>query len=241
MPARPSVRSQDSLFAYGRSRIDGVDPHDEPWAGRRYLTGVQYADESNPAARQSIYAFQSPRIDLPSWALGLAGLTGNETVLDVGCGNGAYLAWLNGRHHEGPLVGVDLSAGMLTAALARAPGVAVLNADAAALPLATASADVVLAIHVLYHCPDRAAAIAELARVAAPGGVALVITNGAGHLAQMNALLADTITESHGDQARTGRPQLRQVPGRDRREGARSVVRQSRASLGRQCPPPRLR
>jgi len=97
-----------------------VTAPDDPWRGRRYLTQVQYADDSNLAARQSIYAFQRPRIDLFSWALDLAGIRGPETVLDVGCGNGNYLARLGDRQHQGLLVGLDLSVGMLTAAANRA-------------------------------------------------------------------------------------------------------------------------
>ena len=179
-------------------RICSVDPIDEPWDGRRYLTTVQYADQSNLAARQSIYAFQRPKVDLWSWALGLADLKGSETVVDVGCGNGSYLAGLEERGHRGALVGVDLSVGMLAAAREAAPSAAIVNADASVLPLATASAQLVLAMHMLYHCPDRPAAIAELARVTAPDGVTLVVTNGTRHLAEMDALLGAAVKDITG-------------------------------------------
>jgi len=50
-----------------------------------------------------------------------------------------------------------------------------LQADLTALPLRTASVDLVLSSHVLEHVPDDAAAIAELARVLRPGGTAIVL------------------------------------------------------------------
>jgi methylase of polypeptide subunit release factors len=76
---------------------------------RSYLTSTQYRTDANLAARQSIYAYQQPRLDLAGTVLDLAGLTGAETVADVGCGNGVYLAALARRGHRGPIIGVDLS------------------------------------------------------------------------------------------------------------------------------------
>jgi trans-aconitate methyltransferase len=96
------------------------------------LQQVQYRTDANLAARQSLYAYQYPRIDLPAAVLGLSSLRGQEIVVDIGCGNGAYLAELARRRHTGPVVGVDLSAGMLAAARRRAPAAALTAADAAA-------------------------------------------------------------------------------------------------------------
>jgi SAM-dependent methyltransferase len=64
----------------------------------------------------------APRIDLPAAVLGLAALHGQETVADIGRGNGAYLAELAHRGHTGPVLGVDLSAGMLAAVRQSRPG-----------------------------------------------------------------------------------------------------------------------
>jgi SAM-dependent methyltransferase len=54
------------------------------------------------------------------------------------------------------------------------PGVDV-RADILALPFGPAAFDVVIATHVLEHVTDDAAALAELARVLAPGGEAVVM------------------------------------------------------------------
>jgi len=86
------------------------------WTDRSWLRDVQYRTEANPVARQSLYAYQHPLLNLPAWIFGLAALTGTEAIADAGCGNGAYLAELARRRHAGPVVGVDLSTGMLHAA-----------------------------------------------------------------------------------------------------------------------------
>jgi hypothetical protein len=50
------------------------------WTDRSFLRDVQYKTDVNLAARQSIYAYQQPPIDLPREILGLAGLSGHEVV-----------------------------------------------------------------------------------------------------------------------------------------------------------------
>jgi SAM-dependent methyltransferase len=142
------------------------------------LQQVQYRTDANLAARQSLYAYQYPRIDLPAAVLGLSSLRGQEIVADIGCGNGAYLAELARRRHTGPVVGVDLSAGMLAAARRRAPAAALTAADAAALPLRDHAVSLTLAAHMLYHIPDSRAAAGELRRITRPGGQVLVVLNG---------------------------------------------------------------
>ncbi len=164
---------------------------------KTYLTQVQYRTDANLAARQSVYAYQVPRIDLASAVLDLAALAGTETVAEIGCGNGMYLAELARRRHAGRVLGADLSHGMLTAARTGAPGAGLLVGDAAALPLADDVADVTLAAHMLYHVPDRAAAAREFRRITRPGGQLVVVLNGADHLARA------------GRARRSGRGQIR--------------------------------
>jgi SAM-dependent methyltransferase len=88
------------------------------WTDWSCLRDVQYRTGANLAARKAIYACQRPRLDLPSRVLGPSAPQGDETVADIGCGNGAYLAELARRRHAGPVLGVDLSAGMMQAAAA---------------------------------------------------------------------------------------------------------------------------
>jgi SAM-dependent methyltransferase len=160
------------------------------WADRACLQQVQYRTDANLAARQSIYAHQHPRIDLPAAVLDLAALRGDESVADVGCGNGAYLAELSRRHHAGPVLGIDLSTGMLDAARRRAPAAALAAGDAAALPVSGHAARLTVAAHMLYHVPDPRAAVRELRRVTRPDGQVLVVLNGDGHLRELRNLIA---------------------------------------------------
>jgi SAM-dependent methyltransferase len=102
-------------------------------------------------------------------------LRGDERIVDIGCGNGHDLAPLAASGHRGPLVGCDLSLGMLTAMAV--PGALRVEGDASALPLRDGCADVVLALHMLYHVDDIPGAAAEARRVLAPGGTLVASTN----------------------------------------------------------------
>jgi SAM-dependent methyltransferase len=170
------------------SRLVPIDNR-ELLTDKTYLTQVQYRSERNLAARQSVYAYQVPKIKLAPAVLDLAGLTGTETVADIGCGNGMYLAELTRRGHAGRMLGADLSPGMLSAARLRAAEAGLLAGDATALPLRDGVADVTLAPHMLYHVPDRPAAVRELRRITRPGGQLLVILNDAAHLAELGAVV----------------------------------------------------
>jgi SAM-dependent methyltransferase len=177
---------------------------DRPW-----LRDVQYRTDANLAARQSIYGYQRPRLDLPALVLGLAGLRGGETVADVGCGNGAYLAELARRGHTGPVLGLDLSAGMLRAARRRAPGARLAAADADALPLRDDAADLTLVMHMLYYVPDPPAAVRELRRITRPGGQVLVVLNAEDHLRELHQLITTTYRDfTNGEPPRPERLRL---------------------------------
>lgn len=191
-----------------------TEPND-PWNNPAFLRDVQYRTDANLAARQSIYAYQRPRIDLPSLVLDLVPPGPGETVVDVGCGNGAYLAELARRGFGGRVLGLDLSAGMLAAARNRltsaAPpsgvpasptglaepvdpagpvDVALIAADATALPVPDGAADLTLAMHMLYHVPDPSQAVRELRRITRPGGRVVIVLNGRDHLKQLREAVA---------------------------------------------------
>jgi SAM-dependent methyltransferase len=154
----------------------------------------QYSDDVRLTARQSLWRLR-PGPSLYQTVLDLAALDGTETVVEVGCGNGCYLAELRSRGHAGPVLGLDLSE-----PLARQAGryAATAVADAQALPLSDAGVDVVLCAHMLYHVPDIDRAIVELRRVVRPGGRVIVATNGAGHTAELKAVLAEAAARVAG-------------------------------------------
>jgi ubiquinone/menaquinone biosynthesis C-methylase UbiE len=97
-------------------------------------------------------------------------------VLDVGCGTGKQLAADQDRYGPMTLVGVDRSAGMLRVARRRAPGVTWLNADAAALPLASNVFHYATNQFSYPHVEHKRAFAAEVFRVLRPGG-RFVLTN----------------------------------------------------------------
>ncbi len=152
-------------------------------ADTRYLRDVAYADPSGLEARASLYDFQEPRIDIVAEALGVLAPLDGRVVGDVGCGSGRYIDSLRGAGAR--VVGIDLSVGMLAGV---SSPLALVAADSQSLPLTDASVDVVMMMHMLYHVPDPAMAVAEAARVLRPDGKLLVGTNGTRHLAEMNEL-----------------------------------------------------
>lgn len=97
-------------------------------------------------------------------------------VLEVGCGTGALFGDLGRAAPTAVIAGVDAAEGML---LRAQPG-RVACGDAAALPVAAACADAAVAVFMLHHVSDPAAALAEIARVLKPGGFAGTVTWGAG-------------------------------------------------------------
>lgn len=169
------------------------DDDDRLWTDRSQLREVQYRTDANLAARQSLYRFQRPPLDLPALVLDRAALGGGEAVADVGCGNGAYLAELARRGHCGRVLGIDLSVGMLRAAHDRAPAAILAAGDAAALPLRDQASDLTVAAHMLYHLPEPPAAVRELRRITRPGGQVLVVLNGDDHLSELRELVTTTL------------------------------------------------
>jgi SAM-dependent methyltransferase len=170
------------------------------WSDRTFLRDVQYQTDVNLTARQSIYAYQQPPVDMVGQELDLvlpAGGDGAGVVADIGCGNGRYLAELVRRGVAGYLVGVDLSPGMLRAARQRArqagrpgrPGPALVAADVAALPLRDCCAGLTLALGMLYHVQEPESALRELRRVTRPGGRLLVGLNGPDHHRELRAVI----------------------------------------------------
>jgi SAM-dependent methyltransferase len=92
---------------------------------------------------------------------------GSRTV-EVGCGEGRVVRDLRHRGHQ--TVGVDASPTLVGHAREADPGGAYLVADAAALPVAGASCDLVVAYNSLMDIADMEGAVAESWRVLVPGG-----------------------------------------------------------------------
>ena len=155
----------------------------------------QYSDSSKLAARARLHQeFGVSDVPWFPWIMSHLPLKPGDRVLDVGCGPAWF--WANaaedmpaGLH----LTLLDQSAGMIKEATERCtplPFASVTGetADASALPFADNSFDTVIAMHMLYHVPDQAKAIAEMHRVLKPGGTLAITTNGTNNLAELYAL-----------------------------------------------------
>lgn len=122
-----------------------------------------------------------------------ARLAGVDAVLDVGCGDGAFLGALRGARVR---VGVDVDGDALDTARRAVPGAAFHEADAARLPVGSARFGAVTFVHSLPHVPDPAGALREARRALRPGGRLLAAGNASGHLAEFWAALAEA-TRGH--------------------------------------------
>ena len=166
-------------------------------------TRQQYDDDTNLAARQALFDYLHDATPLAAPLGDLSVLRGHR-VLDVGCGNGQFLA--NAIRGGANAMGLDLSYGMVTAARA-ASEAPVARADAQHLPIAAASIDTVLALWMLYHVDDRPQALAEIARVLRPGGQLVAATN-ADRDGDLGALMCGALADVLGDRVDEWHPPL---------------------------------
>ncbi|MFP3943555.1 MAG: class I SAM-dependent methyltransferase [Alphaproteobacteria bacterium] len=102
-----------------------------------------------------------------------AALQPGERVLDVACGTGVVTRLAAERAGAGRVAGLDMNAGMIEVARASTLpdlGIEWYEADAASMPLADETYDVVLCQMGLQFMPDRVAALREMRRVLVSGG-----------------------------------------------------------------------
>jgi len=102
----------------------------------------------------------------------LARLPRGGRLLDIGCATGIFVAQ---AMTDWRAVGTDVS--LAACRVARQRGLDVVVSDAARLPLASGSHDVVTLWDTLEHLPDPLAVLGEVARILRPGG-SLVLSTG---------------------------------------------------------------
>jgi SAM-dependent methyltransferase len=133
--------------------------------------------------------------------VGTAAIRPDERVLDLGCGTGN--AALLAAQHAAQVTGVDPAPRLLEvarkAAADRGLDIAFLPGDAASIPLADASVDVVVSVFAVIFAPDPQVAAAELARIVAPGGrIVLSAWFPGGAISEMNGVAAAKVKEAVG-------------------------------------------
>lgn len=142
-------------------------------------------DGSEPSVRATYdavaraYADQlSDELDHKPLDRALLGMLAEQTrpgrLADVGCGPGHVTRFLADRHPD--VIGVDLSAEMVTVARERHPDLEFLRASMLDLPVPAQAWAGAACLYAIIHltAAERALAMIELARVLRPGGLVLV-------------------------------------------------------------------
>ncbi|TQM62839.1 class I SAM-dependent methyltransferase [Humibacillus xanthopallidus] len=144
---------------------------------------TQYSSTERLATRRGVWR-PGPEGVSPTDVLRGAILDAQPTsVIEIGCGTGHLARSVMDVVPDVDYVATDLSPAMVTSAAAL--GVPATVAPADDLPFPDQTFDVAVAAWMLYHVPDLDAALRELRRVLRPGGVLVVATNGAEHLADL--------------------------------------------------------
>lgn len=159
-----------------------------------YLRDVQYRTPDKLLARVSVHVlFSTNDYGWPRWLFDRLELPDESDILEIGCGPATLWKSNATKVPVGwRLTLTDFSPGMIQTAKANLEhGLeAVLEvADAQNLPFPEGSFDAVLAHHMLYHVPDKRAALSEIKRVLRGGGVLYAATNGPNHLRQLWELI----------------------------------------------------
>ena len=144
-----------------------------------------------------------------------SGIRSGSRVLDVGCGSGEFLRTL--AEHGAVATGVDPAPGMVALARTLAPLADVRIAEAEDLPFADASFDVVTAVNALQFADDTVDALAEFARVLAPGGFVAVANWAEGARNDIDAIEASVAAADDDGTGGTGGADDEAAPGDDLR------------------------
>jgi len=148
----------------------------------------QYADDTKLSIRIKFHTTYSiNKQGFASWLFEQYRFAENDTILELGCGNGGQ--W-EGRISDLPdgckLTLSDFSDGMVeiveTKFSSHHEKVSVQKVDIQDIPFTDASCDILIANHMLHHVPDLNKALSEVKRVLKPSGRFYAATNGNGGL-----------------------------------------------------------
>jgi 2-polyprenyl-3-methyl-5-hydroxy-6-metoxy-1,4-benzoquinol methylase len=158
-----------------RSIVDRKVAENNEW----YVDDQRAAQLSTPGARWALgcrwHLFERA---IDTWIERNAARTSQPLrVLDAGCGDGINMSVLESifvkRGFNTQIVGSDYNSVRLSRACDNGRRL-VVEADLRQTPFASGSFDVVLCSHVLEHIHEDVAAMRELARIVAPGGLVIV-------------------------------------------------------------------
>jgi SAM-dependent methyltransferase len=149
----------------------------------------EYKTLTSLNVRQSIHLqYSEPPDHLEETTINAAALAPDNSVIDIGAGNGSFLRRLAESGHNGMIVALDRSMAAAQS-IATIGGPYSLRGDACRLPLGDAVFDAVFARHMLYHVSDVMAALREFKRVLRVGGKCVTVVNHAEQAPRLSGLL----------------------------------------------------
>lgn len=162
--------------------------------GSEELKRDQYKTAKNLNARVLLHQLYSTnKLGLSKWIFQHYALKPNQSVLELGCGNGGI--W-NSEPDKIPgevkIVLSDFSEGMLAAARENLKGLDFIEyklIDAQNITYSDNIFDIVIANHMLYHVPDIKRALGEISRVLKPNGLFYASTNSINNMEELTTLL----------------------------------------------------
>jgi ubiquinone/menaquinone biosynthesis C-methylase UbiE len=163
-------------FPYFDAELDEMDRDAPP---PPYWRHFHWGYFTEPDVRDdSVDRYVAAAEGLTERLIGLAGVTDNRAVLDVGCGFGGTLDHIRARNGGCQLYGLNIDyrqvhrGRQLLASYGLTDGdpVTFVTADACTLPFPDNTFDHLLAVECIFHFPSRKAFFREAARVLKPGG-----------------------------------------------------------------------
>ncbi len=164
------ISPQDAVLARDAERLAGVGEERSNQAAAYFADNAERWDEM-----RSLHTAEAA---VEAAIVEAAGEGPFQKLVDLGSGTGRMLTLLGGRARAA--IGLDLSRQMLNIARAQAAAAGLAacelrHGDILATGLPDGGADLVVVHQVLHYLADPAAAVAEAARLVAPGGRVLII------------------------------------------------------------------
>ena len=164
------IGAQDEGLARDAERLAGVSAERADQAASYFAENAERWDE--------IRAFHTPEAAVEAAIVAAAGKGPFGHMIDLGTGSGRMLTLLGTQ--AGSAVGLDLSRQMLNIARSRVAeaglkGCELRHGDIHATGLSAGDADLVVVHQVLHYLSEPTAAVAEAARLTAPGGKLLIV------------------------------------------------------------------
>ncbi|MDE6833549.1 MAG: class I SAM-dependent methyltransferase [Ruminococcus sp.] len=141
------------------------------------------AKPTGTAGEQMLTRMNVSHYDVTGWALDFIKLSGNETVLDIGCGGGETLRRMSEKITSGHLTGLDYSpvsvkmSSQHNAGSISAGKMNIVEASVEKMPFNDDSFDRIITVESFYFWKNPPENLKEVHRVLATGGIFLIVAD----------------------------------------------------------------